>query len=281
MAKKNEMIVKNDFELVNPCDGMSEEELADLADELSDLDPERSIICKTIKIPGGNSNAFSVENEEDPEDSDPAKVIEAVILFTHKANAYWDSAFGGGDDDSKAPTCSAIDAKNGIIYETGEHRECEHCPFNEFGPDGSGKQCKNMRRLYLLLSGRPSIYLLTLPPTSLKDVNRQLVNLMSTQKIPYSRMVMRLTLKKAENRSGIAYNKVAVEKAGILPKEMWPVVAKMHKELKEQYTSFTITGDEAEPVEAPAAPAAGNGAQVGPEGFVYTDNLPDEELPWQ
>lgn len=277
MAKKNELIVKSDFEIVNLCDGMSEEELADLEDELGDLDPERSIICKSIKIPSGSSNAFTVENEEDPEDSDPMKVIEAVILFTHKANAYWDSAFGG-DAASTAPTCSAIDAKNGLVFETGERRECENCPLNEFGPDGTGKQCKNMRRLYLLLSGKPSIYLLTLPPTSLKDVNRQLVNLMTTQKIPYSRMVMRLTLKKAENRSGIAYNKVAVEKVGILPKEMWPIVAKMHKELKEQYTSFTITADDVEPAEAVTVEG---GAKAGPDGFVYTGDLPEEELPWQ
>ena len=289
MAKKNELIVKNDFEVVSLYDGMTEEEIADLNDELSDLDQEKSIICKSIKIPSGTSNAFTVESEDDPDDSDPMKTIEAVIIFTHKSNAYWENAFGG-DAATTAPTCAAIDAKKGIVTETGEIRDCEGCPFNEYAQDGSGKKCKNMRRLYLLLSGKPSIYLLAIPPTSIRDVNRQLTNLMTTQRVPYSRMVMKFSLKKAENRSGIAYNKVVVEKAGILPKEMWPVLAKMHAELKEQYTSFTITEDEVMPadeskiVDAPAqegsAPVQENNPPVGPDGFVYAGDLPEEELPW-
>lgn len=271
---KMELATMDKFEITNPYDGMSEEDIAELKEAMEDLDPEKSIICKSIKIPNGSSNAFSIESEEDPEDSDPQKTIEAVIVFTHKANAYWDSAFGEGDD-SKAPTCSAIDAKQGVVFETGELRSCDGCQFNEFGPDGTGKQCKNMRRLYLRLSGRPSLYLLTLPPTSMKDVNRQLATIMTTMKIPYSRLVMKFSLKKAESRQGIAYNKVVVEKAGMLPKELWPVIDAMNKEIKSQYQSFQITADEGAPVAA-AAP------KVDADGFMPVENsLAGDQLPWE
>lgn len=271
---KMELATMDKFEITNPYDGMSEEDIAELKEAMEDLDPEKSIICKSIKIPNGSSNAFSIESEEDPEDSDPQKTFEGVIVFTHKANAYWDSAFGDGDD-SKAPTCSAIDAKQGVVFETGELRSCDGCQFNEFGPDGTGKQCKNMRRLYLRLSGRPSLYLLTLPPTSMKDVNRQLATIMTTMKIPYSRLVMKFSLKKAESRQGIAYNKVVVEKAGMLPKNLWPVIDAMNKEIKSQYQSFQITADEGAPVAA-AAP------KVDADGFMPVENsLAEDQLPWE
>lgn len=276
MAKKNELSVISNFEIVNPYDGMSEEDIAELQEAMEDLDPEKSIICKSIKIPNGTSNAFSVESEEDADDSDPMKAFEAVIIFTHKMNAFWESAFGG-EGESQAPTCSAIDAKKGVVYETGEVRECDGCPFNQFSADGSGKQCKNMRRLYLRLSGRPSLYLLTLPPTSIKDVNRQLVTIMTTMKIPYSRLIMRFSLKKAESRQGIAYNKVVLEKAGILPKEMWPMVDQMNKEIKGQYQSFQITADETQT----AAPQ-GAAPVVDADGFMMVDGgIAEGELPFE
>jgi len=272
---KMELATMDKFEIANPYDGMSEEDIAELKEAMEDLDPEKSIICKSIKIPNGSSNAFSIESEEDPEDSDPQKTFEAVIVFTHKANAYWETAFGGGDGESSAPTCSAIDAKQGVVFETGELRSCDGCQFNEFGPDGTGKQCKNMRRLYLRLSGRPSLYLLTLPPTSMKDVNRQLATIMTTMKIPYSRLVMKFSLKKAESRQGIAYNKVVVEKAGMLPKNLWPVIDAMNKEIKSQYQSFQITADEGAPVAA-AAP------KVDADGFMPVENsLAGDQLPWE
>lgn len=274
---KMELAVMDMFEITNPYDGMSEEDIAELKEAMDDLDPEKSIICKTIRIPNGSSNAFSVESEEDPEDSDPQKTFEAVIVFTHKMNAYWATAFGGGEGESTAPTCAAIDAKTGVVYETGETRECENCPYNEFASDGSGKQCKNMRRLYLRLSGRPSLYLLTLPPTSLKDVNRQLVTIMTTMKIPYSRLVMKFLLKKAESRQGIAYNKVVIEKAGVLPKELWPVMEQMNRELKGQYQSFKIAEDETQAAAAPAPKVDADGFMMVEDGFTAAEELPFEE----
>lgn len=272
---KMELATVDKFEIVNAYDGMSEEDIEELREAMEDLDPEKNIICKAIKIPSGSSNAFSVESEEDPEDSDPMKTFDAVIVFTHKMNAYWANPFGGGDGENAAPDCSAIDAKQGVVFETGEARSCDTCPHNQFAQDGSGKACKNMRRLYLRLSGRPSLYLLTLPPTSIKDVNRQLVTIMTTMKIPYSRLVMRFSLKKAESRQGISYNKVVVEKAGMLPRELWPVVDQMNKEIKGQYQNFQVTASEGQPVASPA-PATTS------DGFMMVDGaISADELPWE
>lgn len=101
-----------------------------------------------------------------------------------------------------------MDGKTAIWTDTGELRSCEGCPYNEYGSgadqtgkQGRGKACKNMRRLYLMMSGDPNLYLLTVPPTSIKDVNRQLAKILAGG-IPYTGMILRFTLEKATNANG-------------------------------------------------------------------------------
>lgn len=238
---KNELTTVNGFELVTGTEGMDEELLAELEDELEDLDEENGIICRQIKIPSGGGKAFEVESD-DPTDPDVMKEIKAVIVFTHRANAYWERKYGEGEDGtSEAPACSSMDGKIGVRFETGEMCNCDTCRYNEYGEDGSGKPCKNIRRIYMLIDGLPGIYLLSVPPTSIKDVNRQLARIMGHNKIPYTRMVMKFKLDIATNKAGIKYSKVVVDKEGLLPKEMFTVTAKMRKELKEKYTEIAIT----------------------------------------
>ena len=75
------------------------------------------------------------------------------------------------------------------------------------GSDGKGKACKNMRRLYIMMDNRPDIYLLTVPPTSIKDVNKALKKIMGQQHIPYSRMIVTFKLNVVENADKIKYSR--------------------------------------------------------------------------
>lgn len=236
----NEVAVIKGFQVVTGFEGMDEELMAELQDEMADLDDERGITARQIKIPSGGGIAFEVESD-DPENPDSEKELEAVLVFTHRMNSYWDGDFGG---ENKAPACSAIDAKKGVMFDTGEIRDCENCPMNQYGSDGDGKACKNMRRMYLLLSGKPGVYLLSIPPTSLKDVNKQLARLMGNSKTPYTRMVLKFKLTKDKNKNGIAYSRVGIEKVGILPEEFYATTMAMRKELKEKYKEVAITSDD-------------------------------------
>lgn len=58
MAKKNELAVLDTFKLANPYEGMDPELLAELEDELEDLDDESGITCRRIK--GCPSDALRV-----------------------------------------------------------------------------------------------------------------------------------------------------------------------------------------------------------------------------
>ena len=91
MAKKNELAVLDAFKLTNPYEGMDPELLAELEDELDDLDDESGITCRRIKMPSGGALAFEVQGE-DEDDVEYVKELQGVILYTHRVNGYWSKA---------------------------------------------------------------------------------------------------------------------------------------------------------------------------------------------
>ena len=247
--KKNEtaLAVAENFQIANRYENIDPELLAELQDELADLDPESGISCLQIKIPSGSSSAYEVQTEDD--DSEPMKKIEAVLVFTHRANGYWPEAYGS-DDGNKAPVCSSMDGKTAIWADTGEVRSCENCPFNNYGTavdqkgqQTRGKACKNMRRLYLMMSGDPNLYLLTVPPTSIKEVNKQLAKIIGSG-TPYTGMVTILSLEKTKNANGVDYNKVVLQKGQPLPPAVAAQAVAIRQRIKEQYKNVALTLDD-------------------------------------
>ena len=194
---------------------------------------------------------------EDDDDTDAMKEIEGVIVFTHRLSGYWPGAFGAAKEaKDKIPVCSSMDGKTGLNTETGELRACEGCPWNEYGTGvdekgnpSRGKACKNMRRLYLLMDGDPNLYLLTVPPTSIRDVNKQLTKIL-TGGVPYTGLIVKLKLEKAQNANGVSYSKVVISKSGLLSQDKAAAVMQLRQEVKAQYTDMAITADDY----APTAP---------------------------
>ncbi len=255
-AKKNtttELAVVDQFQIANRYEGIDPELLAELQDQMEDLDEESSINCRTVKIPSGGGSAFEVQSEDDDE-TEPMKRIEGVIVFTHRMNARWENEYGKGDGNDAPPACSSMDGKTGVLANTGEIINCDRCPYNVYGSvsGGRGKACKNMRRVYILMDGDPNLYRLTIPPTSIRDINRQLALLLN-RGIPYTGMIVSFYLEKAKNAAGIAYSKVNVERKGLLPAGTAAAVQEMRRKIKEQYTGLEITASDYAPAPAPAA----------------------------
>ena len=259
------------FKIANRYEGIEPELLAELQDQMEDLDPESGITCRQIKVPSAGGIAYEVQGEDDG-DADPMKEVEGVILFTHRLNGYWPNAFGtASNPEDKIPTCSSMDGKTGIVQagsRSGEVINCETCPYNQYGTGvddkgnpKKGKACKNMRRIYLMMDGDPNFYLLTVPPTSIKDVNKQLAKILASG-TPYTSMIVGFTLEKAQNSNGVAYSKVVVKKKGLLPPDAAAQVLQLRNQIKAQYQTMTLTLDE-----YAAAPAQGQGKPVD----VYPD----------
>ena len=243
--KNTALAVVEGFQIANRYQDIDPELLAELQDEMEDLDPDAGIACRQIKIPSGGGIAYEVQGEDDG-DADSMKEIRGVIIFTHRLNAYWPGAYGD-DDQNRAPVCSSMDGKTGLWSETGEVRSCEACPLNQYGSavdqkggQARGKACKNMRRVYLMMDGDPNFYLLTVPPTSIKEVNRQITKIVQSG-TPYGSLVCSFKLEKDKNAAGIAYSKVVISRAGTLPKEAAAAAVVMRRQIKEQYQSIAIT----------------------------------------
>lgn len=280
MAKKESSAVAEvttNFDLVTGYEGMDEDTRAELEDEMDDFD-DGGTIARMIRIPAGGGKNFQVETE-DPDDPEELKEIQGVILFTHKMNAWWRTAFGTGSGN-EPPTCASMDGKQGVMYETGVIQNCDTCPMNQFKDDGSGKACKNMRRIYILMSGRPVPYLLNVPPTSMKGITQTLRRIMGGNKVPYTSMIVSFRLQQATSRANIKYSQVTVQKVGELSPEQAKAVREIRTQLKSQYQNVGISRDDYEQDEGAAVRAAGS-APADENGFINVpDSADDAGLPF-
>ena len=250
--KKNtsELALMDSFKIATRYENIDPEMLAELNDEMGDLDPESGIACRQIKVPSGGGLAFEVQGEDDG-DAEPMKEIDGVIVFTHRLSAYWPGSFGSASNpEDKIPTCSSMDGKTGFCPSTGEVINCEGCQWNQYGTGmdekgnpSRGKACKNMRRIYLMMDGDPNFYLLTVPPTSIRDINKQLAKILASG-IPYTGTIVTLGLERTKNNSGVAYSKVTVKRKGLLPPAVAAQVQQLRLQIKEQYQSMAITLDD-------------------------------------
>lgn len=285
--KKNEVATVEKFNIVTGYEEMDEDLKAELEDEMDDLDDDTGIDAKHIKIPSGGGKAFEVETD-DPDDPEILKEVDGVIIFTHRMNAYWSHKFGEADEDgntNKIPDCSSMDGKQGLDRTTGEFKDCASCPYNQFGSDGAGKACKNMRRLYILRDGRPDIYLLTVPPTSLKDVNKALKTLMGKTKTPYTRQVVTFKLNVVESKDKVKYSRVSLEGKAKLPEKLFPITQQLRAELKKSYESVAITSGDYAPAGASDQDAKqqepAQAQATDPDGFMNIPEGTDEQLPFE
>lgn len=274
---KNELVPMDTFRIPSRYEGMDEDLLEELKDELADLDEENGISCRLIKIPSGGGLAYEVQGDED--DVEYMKEVSGVIVFTHRMNAYWEGKYGeASDEGAKIPYCSSMDGKTGLCTENGEVLTCEGCPYNQYGSDmqgGKGKACKNMRRIYLMMNNDPNFYLLTVPPTSLKEVNNRLARIMGSKGIPYTQLIVSFKLEKATNAGGIAYSKIVIETRGLLPAESAAMARQMRNQIKEKYKELAITADDYN-----APPTYRNPAEVVVDDAEFSEVIgSDDEVP--
>lgn len=88
--------------------------------------------------------------------------LKGVVLYFHRARGRW-------VEGEKIPKCSSMDGNHGTDSD-GKQITCATCPLNPQvnGRWGDKDNCKELKRLFILLEGERYPVLLTLPPTSLK-----------------------------------------------------------------------------------------------------------------
>lgn len=119
--------------------------------------------AQLFKLPGGHA----------------ASSIDVVVMGSVITRGYY------RDREANSPMyCSSIGGKTGNPTEHGYTLRpeidrdktvfCRQCPFdaNEFGSDGGGKKCKEMRKLLIFHPSNLKPLLLSIPPTSINAFDR-------------------------------------------------------------------------------------------------------------
>lgn len=294
------LAVREPFHLVQYTDGVSADMLAEIQDELGDLTAGAGPEFLRIKVPAGGGLAYEIQTETDGVEYE--KEVRCVIIFTHAVNSRWPAGdTGDGDTGTRAPICTSLDGRTGIDSATGEARLCSSCPFNGFGSGTDkygnrtrGKACKNMRRLYVMRSGDPALYMLTVPPTSLRNTDRQLTKILSSG-IPYTATEVILSLERIQSASGNDYSRVVLRRGDALPAEISAKAIQIRQRVKDQYSGATVSIEDyqpaapealpapavPEPVPVPQAPAPQSVPQAAAPVFEAVEAIdPEDELPF-
>lgn len=234
-TKKNEttaLAVIENFQLPALSDEMGQA----LAEEMDGL----TLTFPRVKIPSGGGLAFEVPGD-DPENPDTEKEIVGVIVDHHPVNAYWADKYAGANNP---PDCSSMDGKVGLDAD-GNRVPCNSCQFNQWGSadDGRGKACKNMHRVYILREGEMLPLLLTLPPTSLKNLSDYIALRVVSKGMRSYGVVTKVSLKKAQNTGGINYSQAVFALAGKLAPAQVSAMADYSLGIKSMTRSVAI-GDE-------------------------------------
>lgn len=205
-----------------------------MAEEMDGL----TISFDKVKIPSGGGVAFEVPGD-DPESPDMVKELIGVIVDHHPINGYWGQKFDG---QNNAPDCSSMDGKVGIGNPGGN---CKTCPCNQFGsaPDGKGKLCKNMHRVYILRSGEMLPLLLTLPPTSIKTFSDYIAKRIVMKGLRSYGVVTKVTLKKAQNAGGITYSQAQFSVEAVLDKETTEKMRQFSESIKATTRQLSVADE--------------------------------------
>ena len=190
----------------------------------------------TIKIPAGGGLAWTLP------DGDPAKEIECVIVHRQPVRAYWAQAFSG---EGNPPECASLDNLVGIGTPGGQ---CDRCPLNEWeskGDGGSGKACRQITRLFVLLPDSQLPILMPIPPSSYKATQSYVLGLAGTGQSYYS-VASAISLVQSKNRGGITYSQVAFRRIAPLGPEVTARIAAYRTSILPFLTAAPVSDGEGE-----------------------------------
>ncbi len=162
-----------------------------------------------ISFPSGKSKTWIIPDIEAEGGEVEQKSIQGIIVMTQSTRQYWEQSFeetGGGTP----PDCSSEDAVNGRGNPGGE---CSNCIYSEFDPDTNRQLCKENRLIFMVMQNDILPIMVAAPPTSLKNVRKYLMGLISKRKYAHS-VYTELTLETDKSLEGIAYPKINIRKIG-------------------------------------------------------------------
>lgn len=187
-----------------------------------------------VKVPAGGGMTWTVPHPDGEQDT---RELTGVILFTHNSRTYYEKPIGSGE--AGPPDCSSDDGITGVGDPGGA---CATCPLAQFGTkmrDGvltNAQACAASKKAYMLLPDRILPIVITVPATSLKDLQAYMGSLLQVGRPIYS-VETKLTLKRME-RNGNKWAVIVAAKGG----DLAPEDAAYMKGLAAKVKSFIKAG---------------------------------------
>lgn len=164
-----------------------------------------------IKVPAGGSTNWEIYDEAQ-------KALDIVIIAAQDVRAFYAKKYSGGNEP---PDCLSLDCKFGVVGEDAPDEitgNCATCPKAQWGSavndDGeqTGGQACNQRKMMMVYRPEDSFpFVLSIPPSSLKNLQKYFGRLVSGHDRPYWGVVTRLTLESQKSGGGIKYSSVVPE----------------------------------------------------------------------
>ena len=189
-----------------------------------------------IKVPSGGTTSWEVIGKNGEEEM--VKALEVVVVAAQDVRVFYATKYSGGNEP---PDCASLDCITGIVGENAPEEitgDCASCPKSQWGSavdeDGNptdGKAC-NERKMCLIYRPEDMVpIVLSIPPSSLKEVSRTFSRIAVARHRPYWGCVFSLTLSKEKNKRGIVYSQVQASFVRDLTAEEVAVV----RDIREQF----------------------------------------------
>lgn len=162
---------------------------------------EAAEISKRIAAPSGDRIRSSSNRALITPDGMEGEELEVVVVDFISVNLFYEGAYDR--DNPQAPACFALGDQPAILVPSAnspatQSDSCAMCPNNQFGSLGKGKACKNTRLLAVMPLSQdgevPPIWLLSIPPTSLKTFDAYVQSLANRLKTTPVAVLTRITL---------------------------------------------------------------------------------------
>jgi hypothetical protein len=168
-----------------------------------------------IKVPSGGGLAWTVPTFDG--DQDITKTIEGIVVAWRDTRSYWNTEYTG---EGSPPDCSCENIRTGVgVGDPGG--VCDACMYAQFGsdPKGSGGQaCKLSRLLFVMTPGSVLPMVITVPPTSVKNIRQYFMGLIGKQ-IPFHGCISSFGLAQDKNKKGLTYSIIVPKMAAKLGAE--------------------------------------------------------------
>lgn len=175
------------------------------------------ITAPKIEMLHQGAAAFKFVEEQD-ENLQIKKSFLGIVLHIQPQRAWWKAALGEAGKDGAAanqmPDCHSDD----LVVPKAESAEkqserCDSCQWNQFGSDrkgGRGKDCKEARRMFLMVEGKLDPHVMTVPATSLKNMKKYFTFLAEKNLGRPQFVLTKFSVATTENKDQIKYSELVM-----------------------------------------------------------------------